>query len=445
MRLVILLVCFFIYKSLCSEKNIELEVIYEKTFDEPVVDVIFDTATVTIEEAKMMGWKNLEGKKDDERIKIEYPKVIFIPEKISYRKDDTQIKEIRFYNKKGELIKKLQVETDWSKREKVVISPNGKYIGISKQPTEDNPENTGGVLYKADGTLIWEKKTKDSPIAVSDEGYVLSGELDWKPEGTDGSFFIYNPEGEKIKTIENPYRKENIGKGFGKFSNDGKYVILMFTNYKNSIIQLITKSGDILWENEIKYKCNIPNEFDLQENVGLIATTTQVMDGYKEYIFFIEWNGGLKWVIPLENLGRAIIIKIFSESKKACIVSTSCDIYCINLLTGETLWKYKESWAPLKRDKNWLKFFDNKPRYAEGTIMGRYIYIIGKYKDVHSFPPKDWYASTLFVFDFENNKLIQKIEYPDKRITLISRQNEVFISDIDSNKIFKVKIKEAEK
>ena len=81
-----------------TESKVELKVVYEKTFDEPIVNVIFDTATVNIEEAKKRGWKE-EGFTNEEKIKgkvlISYPKVVFGVQEARL--------EARFYDKNAKL------------------------------------------------------------------------------------------------------------------------------------------------------------------------------------------------------------------------------------------------------------------------------------------------------------------------------------------------------
>jgi outer membrane protein assembly factor BamB len=443
-----ILIVLFISILYSQEKNIELEVIYEKTFDEPIVEVIFDTATVKIEEAKRMGWKEnafSDEEKSKGKVLVSYPKVVFIadPEKISFRKDETQIKEIRFYNKEGKLIKKVQVETEWLKREKVAISKNGKYIVVYKVPTEDNPENTGGALYKNDGTLIWEKKTKDSPIAVSDEGYVVSGELDW---GTypPQDFVFYDPIGKEIGRVKNPYRNMiETGVGYAQFSSCGKYVLIGYTfGFAKTTIILVTKEGEILWQKEIDDCLWIPTrESDFKEHIGVIGIGVG-----RKLVYFMSWKGNLKWTLLLDDKTEDIT-KLSEDGEKIYITDMGGYIWCIETKSGRILWKYKGDW-PLQI----VERSEDTPDFCEMKITGEKIYIVGKYIDWGRKKTKNklddkrlWYSSVLFIFNSENGNLIQKIEYPDKRITLISKEDKLFISEIDSKKLFGVKLKEVEK
>jgi len=68
--------------------KLELVTVYEKAFEKTVVDAILSEAVMTVKEAKALGWKNLEGRKDGEKVKLPYPKVVFIadPDEINFEK-----------------------------------------------------------------------------------------------------------------------------------------------------------------------------------------------------------------------------------------------------------------------------------------------------------------------------------------------------------------------
>ena len=79
----ILFLCIIAFSILRAEDKsvIKLIPVHEKTFQDTIVDVIFDTATVSISEAKAMGWKE-EAFNEEERAKgeltISYPCVLFL-------------------------------------------------------------------------------------------------------------------------------------------------------------------------------------------------------------------------------------------------------------------------------------------------------------------------------------------------------------------------------
>ena len=92
------------------EQNIRLETIYEKTFEDTIIDAIFDTTTVSIEEAKRMGWKtyllNEEDKMENKAL-ISYPKALIVKDKESPGK-----KTIKFLNKNGEETQTIQIKKE---------------------------------------------------------------------------------------------------------------------------------------------------------------------------------------------------------------------------------------------------------------------------------------------------------------------------------------------
>ena len=223
-----------------TESKVELKVVYEKTFDEPIVNVIFDTATVNIEEAKKRGWKE-EGFTNEEKIKgkvlISYPKVVFGVQEARL--------EARFYDKNAQIINRLTLK----EYEGVYLSPNKRCILVSKIPDEWNPQYSGGTLYDLDSKKIWEIDGP-TPTAVSDEGYAIAAYLDWQvPPAPGGDFYVYDSKGKLITTIENPLKKKTAPL-FAKFSKDGEYALLGFraSTYPPTAFTLITKEGKILWK-----------------------------------------------------------------------------------------------------------------------------------------------------------------------------------------------------
>ncbi|MBU2462251.1 hypothetical protein KKH65_05200, partial [bacterium] len=69
-------------------QTIEPKLIMEYKFDEPVVDVIFDEATMTVKEARALGMKGLEKRKATEKVKVQYPKVVVVGKRVKYIKSE---------------------------------------------------------------------------------------------------------------------------------------------------------------------------------------------------------------------------------------------------------------------------------------------------------------------------------------------------------------------
>jgi hypothetical protein len=88
--------------------EIQLTTIKEKVFDEPIVDVILDTATVSIAEAKTMGWENISSmSQTGDKVKIDYPRIGIKP------KDRSGYTELMFFNKEKSVINSVKINMFW--------------------------------------------------------------------------------------------------------------------------------------------------------------------------------------------------------------------------------------------------------------------------------------------------------------------------------------------
>ncbi len=342
------------------------------------------------------------------------------------------VREIRFYDKDGKEKNRIKIGEEGS--EWIHISSHKKYILISKIPTEYNSDYSGGVLYDCNGNKVWEKEGP-TLIAVSDEGYTVGVNLDWQvPPEPGASFYIYNPSGRSIRTIENP-DKRRTAPLFAKYSSDGEYAVLVFkgTTVPPTIITLIKKTGEILWQKEFpEYRFSgREEEMDILEGVGVCG----IFDKGSPYAFFIDWQGNLKWTVPLEIRGN-MIVKISKDREKVFVVSSIGYIWCIRVNNGEFLWTHRESWTPdpLAKGKGWPW---EVPRFRELKIKGDTFYIIGK-------QGRNWHSSTLFVFDGENGKLLKKIEYPQEKITFAKDKRKIGLINATKGKVYIFR-KEAER
>jgi len=208
--LIVLLVLSLTSSAQEDSLKIELNTVYEKNLDEIIVDAIYDTATVSVSSAKLMGWEStyLNQLKTRNGLKVEYPKIM----KVSRRGKDVScytsntknssyyVKELKFYNNNNRNLKTISL----GHNDYIYKSTSNRYILISKTPTEYDPGYSGGVLYDARGSKVFEIKGP-SPVAVSDEGLIIAANLDWQvPYKTGGSFYLYEKNGLLKKEIENP-------------------------------------------------------------------------------------------------------------------------------------------------------------------------------------------------------------------------------------------------
>jgi len=402
--------------------KIELIPVYEKTFDDTIVDVIFDTATVTIEEAKRMGWKEeaFIGMKTNERVKVIYHKIVMVKKKgkahyvgvdRSYGSDVT---ELKFYNKKGVLLKIMDAGT-FEHSEELEISPRGRYFCIAKYPKEVDLDYRGGIIYNSDGKKIWEIENY-TPIAISDEGYAIATYVDWEvPPEPGGTFYVYDNKGKMKKTIENPDSSHLIAR-FAKFSDDGEWAIVVFKRetYPPTHITLIKKTGEVIWERYFP-ECAVTAmkaEFAIIPYVGVCGIwDNQLEKGTGAYrnteVYFIDWQGNLKWVAPLGIRGW-MIVNISEDRGRVYVASTEGYLWCFNIRDGKPVWRHKESWAPELQTTVLHRQLLGAPTFREMGIIDM-IYIVGG-------EWTNWRNSTFSVFDASNGNLLTRMEFMNEKV-----------------------------
>jgi len=415
-------------------RGVNLEVVYERNFEEPVIDVIFDTATVTIEEARRMGWKE-EAFTEDEvkrgKVLVSYPKVVlvggeegegywgwYIPPKGLPRR----IKMVRFYSKNGSIIKELQVGKD--SIEYVYLSPQKKFFIVSKIPWEYAPDHTGGILYNLYGEKIWEIEDRVSPICVSDKGSAVAVYLDWQvPPEPGGDFYIYDSTGKLIARMENPGSTE-VFPIFARYSQDGHFVLLCYSGetVPPTIFFLIDEKGEILWEkklSEYAYSSR-GGSIDIQTHSWIVGTAFKGRANF--YGFLMDWAGNLRWIKPLNSWGDWISL-ISQSGERVYFCSNRGYILGAKTYSGEIAWECNE-WASQNRRIS-------SPRghgFSEMYELSSYLIVKG--------------GSTIFLFDSVTGKLLGKMEFPGKTIFLALHNETMFVIDATGNRIEGLKLRE---
>ena len=249
-----------------QEKGIKLINVYEKSFNEPIVDVIFDTATVSLEEAKAMGWKEEAftlSEKAKGEVTIPYPCVLITKKKVS------------FLDKKGKekkSIKMLVEGVKWEGKEGVHIgkgrinvrkSKNGEYLALAI-PREGSNLGEGEkgdlAIYRKDGNEMWRLKN----VYLSD-GYIIPS--------PNGEYAITLPPGEYPEYPPLFYSKEGVKeltpRGWqGKwrspfcpetpiFSDNGKYFAIPIVSFRDdSSFLLLSTSFNQVWFKTLEGKIN---------------------------------------------------------------------------------------------------------------------------------------------------------------------------------------------
>jgi len=323
--------------------KIELIPVYEKTFDDTIVDVIFDTATVSIKEAKKMGWKEEAFSKEERRklqCSILYPKVIVIG------KNERCVTELVFYSKKGDIKKKVPVTFA---KEDILTSTNGKYILRAKRYDEFNEDWQGAVLYDWDGNVIWEK-SEGIFTSVSDDGYTATGFV--SPDGSFYPFVIYGPDGMRRDTLVVPFLYFNTG---GSFS-DGFYV-LASSSPESTLLYIFSVA-----DNQIKLKKEFPGyilhcDVSISSDVGIVVCAKAETS---DQIIFLDWNGKVKWkLVPINLFLTGYVNYWYSEDgAKMFVYTTGGDFLIIHDGVIEKQFKIDKN---LKRVKElFLKISANK-------------------------------------------------------------------------------------
>ncbi|MEM4314608.1 MAG: hypothetical protein QXM39_04950 [Thermoplasmata archaeon] len=156
-----LILGFFVLNFLYGEEGeIELVPVYEKTFPDTIVDVIFDTATVSIEEAKNLGWKVElipEEEKKDGKMVICSPKVVFYKDKIEILNKEGEIKK-RIDLKEVGIYESKEGEKEFTSYAKFYKGENNKYFCVvytHRAEFEGYPIDGTLIMYNKKGEELW--------------------------------------------------------------------------------------------------------------------------------------------------------------------------------------------------------------------------------------------------------------------------------------------------
>ncbi|MEW6606904.1 MAG: hypothetical protein AB1414_05550 [bacterium] len=237
-----------------KEKGDPLSLVYEQVYpefektklvleyksDEPIVDVIFDEATMTVKEARALGIKGLEKRKATEIVKVRYPKVV--APKDAVHPEQRIIKGVvTFLNEKGSITNQIFLrenvifmedakERRWI-NDQCYISSNGEYAGIvtsvfrKKGEYDVTTEETRFSLVDKNGNIILGKKPLEPNISecyiecrISDDGKRIL--IIYKAvERLPSVIYLYNEKGEQI------WKQQYEGDIFDMLmSKNGKYI-----------------------------------------------------------------------------------------------------------------------------------------------------------------------------------------------------------------------------
>jgi len=203
-----------------SNENQEPILLWEKEFDEEIVDIIFGEAEMTVEEARALGYKGWEQREATDTVKVQYPKVVMIKDEENSTQYQTFIESIKFLGKDGSVTRELSLQRyvpGEQRPAKVSVSKNKKYLSIN---TPMEGFEAGDVVKKMSiilddtGRELWELRHVLHEVHLSPNGKYIVGFLG---PHVGGPIYVYKEEG-LVREIE----MHDIGWSVD-FSEDGGY------------------------------------------------------------------------------------------------------------------------------------------------------------------------------------------------------------------------------
>ncbi|MFH0774014.1 MAG: PQQ-binding-like beta-propeller repeat protein [bacterium] len=310
-------------------QTVEPTLIMEYKFDEPITDVIFDEATMTVKEARTLGMKGLEKRKATETVKVQYPKVLVTE------------KAVRFLDEKGRIEREVALKKE-NYEELMVSLATGKIIVKGVKGEGENRYRYLRWIDEKERTVKIEEGGEVFSVLISENGkYVVSGGEDLSAVEGSPICTLYDINGNEL------WRRKTEGDSSEvKILYDGKVLILEFFIMDKTRITLININGTKLWEKNLPATPDYNVLFTNDDKIIVYA-----FEIGKLYAF--DKKGNLLWQ-PFNNS-----LHYLSISKNANYLAglTSWDhLWAMDINTGKFIWKY-----PLE---------GNKPdRYYPDTIQ----------------------------------------------------------------------------
>jgi hypothetical protein len=328
-------------KAVQREPKVDLQVVYEKIFDEPIVDVILGGAKMILDEAKKIGWREEAfsiKEKTNGKVKIFYPKVVITSriEGIDYPGEpegEMRAKEIMFYDENGKLTKTV------SAGHRLLRSENGQYLVVANL-FGDGYDKEGNYIYHPGGGVIYNwngdeiaKIPSGRILQVSDNGYVL------------GEWVVYDSLGKETGRLEPNISEEylNAEAICSRMSQNGEYVVTVLSMFgpKKALYILWDKTSRILWKKEFPFEItgSMPLSHSLIENVGITGKA-------KGSLIMIDWDGELLWNIK-KPTGGSYRSKFSQDNKKVFMISTNGYVFSLDAHSGRFFWQHKADWTKM--------------------------------------------------------------------------------------------------
>jgi len=318
--------------------KIELIPVYEKTFDDTIRDVIYDEVEMTVEQARKIG-RNYCGLNDKQKIKLLYPKIIVTKSNIQFC--DLLGNPKRLISRKAR-IKGKEAYTS------VVISDNGKFVGMVKSVFQENIGLTAILtIYDNEGKLCW--STDISKVGMCSGGPYISPNGEYVVADGDASYdycdywpSIYDKDGlraELFPEATSPAYECWINDQIA-FTPDGSKFVVIKTNHhaKNADLILFTSDGKKIWEKTIgNGGCGWRSVKISKSGRYIILCVSKGIKGKVSLLLF-DINGNLIWKNDDIKVGTPDFM--FSEDEKSLVYINGWGLlYFMNLANGKVLWQ----------------------------------------------------------------------------------------------------------
>ncbi len=233
-------------------------------------------------------------------------------------------KTLYFLNDKGQVIKTLQGK---SSRRNFFVSPGGGYVlEVPLNPKFVGDDKKVHIMRDGEGNAIYEK-----PIIIPQAVYISDATgyisiVEWGDSLYIRRFFFYDASGNEIGKYET---KERFTSGGGAWSPDGGMFAITKMGRQKINILVFNKSGNLLWNYEIKGELGILSweiKFSEKGNYFLVSYS----ESSKKFFMLFTKHGELRQKFELPQLiGR--ISSAVSINEKYIAVAQLNKYYIYNI------------------------------------------------------------------------------------------------------------------
>jgi len=419
-----------------KEAKIELVPVYEKTFEDTIIDVIFDETEITVEEAKALGWRGLDEKGSEEKTTIIYPKAVVKKGKIE------------FLDEKGTVKKSFSLVPlkDSKPRITVNFSKTRKFIGVVKSRKEFTMLNDHGeLLWRTDISRVgygWPYISPDGQYIVC-VGDITGDFTDYYPSVWDKNGFVSGLVKEDERT---KYELLHLD-----FTKNGEFFVVTFhqkgytmkEGYLDSLILcLFDRRGNKIWQKVVGRGHG--GYVSISEKGNYIGVVIWPIDAKYQELYLYKQNSNFCWKNRISLGGSRLVFS--KDEKNLVVVCGKASIYYYSINSGQIQWEFLE-----KGTHDWEYIFSEAILYD----LGNFVSVIGFRRTDN----KERLCDLLYLFDKKGHLLSRKeftkyslftkkyslyIPAPGWYPTLLLNINKVTIFDGNNSKIITLKLNRKE-